>query len=138
MMIGRWHSGHGDPTSMSPDQTDKPSHEEVATPFAPLVDVGALEVEFADFAALVPNPDAHPAGISDLSDVLFGEVIDISDLIPRLQPASGDAVTPGFAAADALPEPGFVDGGDVLAATGHATLTILYDDDILASDGTIL
>jgi hypothetical protein len=43
-----------------------------------------------------------------------------------------------FAATEAVPEAGPVDGGDMSAAAGHAALTILYDDDILASDGTFL
>jgi hypothetical protein len=94
-------------------------------------------------AAPLASPTLSGAGddiaIGDLlSDALFGEVIDISDLIPRLQPGSGEALVPGFAAASALPEPGSIEAGDVLAVSGHAALTILYDDDILASDGTIL
>jgi len=73
-----------------------------------------------------------------LSDALFGEVIDISDLIPRLSPV---AEAPAIAAMEttAAAELGVADGSDLLAASGHAAaLTILYDDDILALDNTIL
>jgi hypothetical protein len=57
-----------------------------------------------------------------------------------LSPA-GYAPAPGLSAGEAAGpvELGLADAGDILAASGHAAaLTILYDDDILASDGTVL
>ena len=102
----------------------------------PVVEVGA--------AALVMP---QPAGVGEialgdlLADALFGEVIDISDLIPRVLSSSADAATPGISAASSAGsmQSGLTDGGDNLAAAGEAmVLTILYDDDILTSGGTIL
>ncbi|MEP9387695.1 hypothetical protein [Mesorhizobium sp. KR9-304] len=71
-------------------------------------------------------------------DILFGEIIDISDLIPRLSP---EAAAPGISLMEMTyaVKPSAADGSDALAASGHAgALTILYDDDILASGGAIL
>ena len=76
-----------------------------------------------------------------LADALFGEVIDISDLIPRMLSPSGAAETaaPGVDVLG-MPQSSLGAGEDVLVAVGHhgAALTILYDDDILVSDKTIL
>lgn len=97
-------------------------------------------VEPGTLALALPQPAGNEIALGDvLSDALFGEVIDISDLIPSVlspsaeagpQPVSDSAVT-GFSAPHA---------GDVAAAAGHAAgmLTILYDEDILASDRAIL
>ena len=108
-------------------------------PLASMLDVGAWEVGFADYAALAPNPVVQPAELGDLlSDVLFGEVIDISDLIPRM--LSPPAETAASLALPVDPAAGAVPPlGEVLALSGHAeALTILYDDDILASGSGIL
>lgn len=141
MMIGRAHSEQGDPTSMSPDRADERSDEETgAVSLASLVDVGAWEVGLADYAAPVPNPVIAPDLLDGLlSDALFGEVIDISDLIPRVMSPSAEALAPQQPAVEmaAAMEFGMQDGSDVLASHA-AALTILYDDDILALDGTIL
>jgi hypothetical protein len=84
-----------------------------------------------------------PAGAGEvafdglLSDALFGEVIDISDLIPNMLAPPADIAKPGVPATESvgMMELSSVDG---LAVAGHAAaLTILYDDGILASDGTI-
>ena len=103
-------------------------------PLASLVDVGTWEVGLADYAVLAPNPVVTPDTLDGLlADALFGEVIDISDLIPRLLSPSADAATPAFpAGAAGTAELGLTDGGDALAVSSHAdALTILYDDDIL-------
>lgn len=90
------------------------------------------------------KPEAAAAGddlgLGDiLTDALFGEVIDISDLIPRaLSPSSevfaAELPTVGTAAAM---EFGMQEGSDVFASHS-AALTILYVDGILALDATIL
>ena len=143
MMIGRMHSGQGDPTSISPDGTDNASGKEAGvSPLASLVDVGVLEVELTDYAGPAPDAIVQSAALGDLlADALFGEVIDISDLIPQVLSSSADAATPGTSAAGTAgpTQPGLTDSGDILAAAGEAAvLTILYDDGLLASDGTIV
>lgn len=66
-----------------------------------------------------------------LSDALFGEVIDISDLIPRLLSPSAETV----------PSPQLESATDPVASLGEPmglhgdALTILYDDDMLMSAG---
>jgi hypothetical protein len=99
----------------------------------PVVEPGAL-------ASALPQPEAGELALDGLlSDALFGEVIDISDLIPRVlsswaeaatQPVT-DAAGTGFGGQDA---------GEVAVAANQVAgvLTILYDDDILASGGAIL
>jgi hypothetical protein len=138
MMSGRAHSEHGGPASMSPD--DKASGQEAAAmPLTSLLDVGGWEVGLADHAVLAPNPVVQPAELGGLlSDVLFGEVIDISDLVPRM--LSPSAETAASLALPVDPAAGAVPSlGEVLALSGHAeALTILYDDDILASVSGIL
>ena len=72
-------------------------------------------------------------------DALFDEVIDISDLIlPLLSPQPDAAGLPStdLTAAQAL---AFTRRGDILATAGYvaATVTILYDDDVLAA-GVVL
>ena len=73
--------------------------------------------------------------------MLFGEVIDISELIPRTLSPSADTpplLLPVVEAVEA--EFGALDAGDLAATSSHAAgaLTILYDDGILASDDAIL
>ena len=140
MMSVRAHSEHGDPTSVSPDGIDKASGQEAAaTPIASLLDVGGWEVGLADHAVLAPNPVVQPAELGDLlSDVLFGEVIDISDLVPRM--LSPPTETAASLALPVDPAAGPVPSlGEVLTLSSHTeALTILYDDDILASGSGIL
>ena len=99
----------------------------------PVAGLGALS------QALPPSTGAPPGELvlgDLLSDVLLGEVIDISDLIPQiLSPAvSVSEITPVQAA-----QLGQVGGGDVATASDHAAaLAILYDDDILASGDSML
>ncbi len=72
-----------------------------------------------------------------LDDALFGEVIDISELIPGVLSESGTHTAelasapfePAGVGLDLSPEP----VGDLSVA-----LSVLYDDDILASDNGIL
>jgi hypothetical protein len=93
------------------------------------------------FEAAAGQPQAQQVVVlSDdlLSDVLFGDVIDISDLIPQFLSPSDETTRLHSTDFTAAPTVSSTDGGDVLAPAGRATLTILYDDDILASDGTIL
>lgn len=103
----------------------------------PVVEPGTAEL------IVEPTPAAIVDGLAlgdILSDALFGEVIDISDLIPRLSPEAG-ANMPTSAAVDfaVAAEVGVADGVDLLTASGHAAaLTIFYDDDLLASVSEIL
>ena len=143
MMIGRAHSERGDSISMSPNETEGSLDRGAGTmTLASLVDVGAWNVELPNHTAGAPNPIVQPVDLGDhVGDALFGEVIDISDLIPSMLSPSAEATTPIIPAAEQVgtAEIGLADGGDALAVAGHAAaLTILYDDDILASDGTIL
>jgi len=103
--------------------------DEFSPELVPVVEPGTLALAFPQ-----PAEAGNEFALGDLlSDALFGEVIDISDLIPRVLSPSADAPQPSAAeAAFSVP-----DAGDVLA--GHAAaLTILYDDDILASGSGIL
>jgi hypothetical protein len=91
-----------------------------------------------------PDPAPQPGAVAEglpveiLPDILLGEVIDISDLIPQLGYS--------LAGTPALPLAGLLDAAassstaaDISFEADHAAaLTILYDDDILASGGTIL
>lgn len=99
-----------------------------------------------DLAELVPvfrhsieqqQPEAHKALVA-AEDILFGEVIDISDLIARLSP---EVAAAGIGAMEmpATVDPGVGEGSAALASPEHTgVLTILYDDDILASGGGVL
>jgi hypothetical protein len=136
MMTGQAYSDHDGTLSIPPGETETANQGASTPELVPVVDVSAP-------AAALPQPAGAAAGdiaLGDiLSDTLFGEVIDISDLIPAL---SAEAAIPG------LPEPtgavgpggiGLPDGGEFPATTHlDAGLSILYDEDILASDGTIL
>jgi hypothetical protein len=82
------------------------------------------------------NGAADKIALGDvLADALFGEVIDISDLISQVL-TTVDSARPLPVDAAGLSQ---VDGGCICAATGQdVVLTILYDDDILTSGGTVL
>ena len=83
----------------------------------------------------LPQPQAPALVLPDdlLSEALFGEVIDISELIPRLlSPLQGTAAPPATEAMTAQ-EFGLPDGADITAAHAATALTILYDEDILAT-----
>jgi hypothetical protein len=114
-----------------PSNSGEPSPELVPAP-----DLGSLILADVGYAADASADDLSLGNL--LSDVLFGEVIDISDLIPRLSP---EAAAPGIGAMEmaAATDPGVADGGDALAAPADTgVLTILYDDDLLASGGVVL
>ena len=102
----------------------------------PVVEAGALALALPQTAGVAAAGEIALDGL--LSDALFGEVIDISDLIPRLLPTD-DMVTPQVAPADAGALAFILPDGDGLAAShAAAALTIFYDDDILGSDSVIL
>jgi hypothetical protein len=124
-------------TSTSPK--DNAVSGDFSPELVPVVEPGALALTFSQSA----GASSAELALGDLlSDALFGEVIDISDLIPRVLSPSAEAAPPGISAAETVEtaELGLADGGDTLTAAGHAAggLTILYDDDMLASDGMIL
>lgn len=97
-----------------------------------------VTLTFADMQPQSIAPGDGPVLAGLIEDALFGEVIDISELIPRvLSPSAGAA--PGVAGAEqAAAEFGTSDGSDAVVVDGHPALTILYDDDILALDSGIL
>ena len=107
--------------------------DEFSPELVPVVEPGTLALAFPH-----PAEAGNEFALGDLlSDALFGEVIDISDLIPRVLSPPAEAGSLPFA--DAIGTGfGGQDAGEVAAAASQAALTILYDDDILASDGTIL
>ena len=90
----------------------------------------------------LPHPvqtvPGSPAELADLlSDALFGEVIDISDLVPRM--LSSPTETP---AALSVPVDAATEAASsfdqVAAMSVHVeTLTILYDDDMQISGSDI-
>jgi len=112
-----------------------PSSGEPSPELVPVVDAGSLQF-------MAPQAPATSGSLSLdglLAEALFGEIIDISDLIPRVlsSQAAGSVAFPVdlFSAAD-TPMTG---GTDMLMLTDHTgALAILYDDDILASDGGTL
>ena len=98
----------------------------------PVVEPGTLALTFPQ-----PEGPGNKLEFGDiLSDALFGEVIDISDLIPRVLSPSTETLASQLPVEAELHMP---DGVDVLGAFGHAAsaLTILYDDGILTSDGVV-
>lgn len=120
--------------------SDTPLTSSVGEPspeFVPVADLALLDLADVQSAAVAPADDF---AIGDLlSDALFGEVIDISDLIPRLSPEGGVDVPAKAMNITAAAGAGVADGGDLPAASGYAaTLTIFYDDDLLASVSEIL
>ena len=102
----------------------------------PVMEPGTLALALQQPA----NADNEIALGDLLSDTLFGEVIDISDLIPRLSSPSAEVSAPGILATETAGAAEFMlaDGGDALAAGHAAVLTILYDDAILDLDKTTL
>lgn len=72
-----------------------------------------------------------------LDDILLGDVIDMSELVAQL--ASPFEGTSPLAGPLDGPTGYSIDSANVSSVAGDApTLAILYDDDILVSDGTIL
>lgn len=119
----------------SSNMPNEPGSGDPSPELVPVVEPGATALMFPQ-PAEASGDELALDGL--LSEALFGEVIDISDLIPRV--LSPEPVMSGGLALDSGPaDPGLADGGDGLAAGSQAVaLTILYDDDMLASDGTIL
>jgi hypothetical protein len=114
----------------------------LAPDLAPVVEPELVPVFIPGKTVGLPKPlQAAALALPDdlLSDALFGEVIDISDVIPRVMSPSADASTRGISTTSAAErmQPGLNDCGDILAAPGEVT-GLTYDDGILASDGTIL
>ena len=115
---------------MTPPKDDTVSSD-FSLEIVPVLEPGAL-------AFLQPAQAGDEIALGDLlSDALFGEVIDISDLIPRVLLSSAEVQPVAEASGIGF---GGRDAGDFAAAVSHGAgaLTILYDDDILALDGAIL
>jgi hypothetical protein len=122
---------------MAEDSKSGVDYGDFSPELVPVVEPGAAELIVE--ATPTATGDGHSLG-GILSDALFGEVIDISDLIPRLSPEA-EASVPASLALDVAvaAEAGVADGGELLAVSGHAAaLTIFYDDDLLASVSAIL
>jgi hypothetical protein len=101
----------------------------------------------------VPQPDAFALALPQaepatgevaaldglLSDALFGEVIDVSELIPRVLETPAPVAVPS-ASEVMVPDIGVPDVGEGVDTAGGTSvaLSILYDDDVLASDGGML
>lgn len=103
--------------------------------FASGLDVHVLAV---GLAVPAPDPVVQPVEVGDL---LFGEVIDISDLLPSVLSIGKDAPTPAVPVPEAAAPAGVdrIDTAYASTAADHApTLSIFYDDDLLASDGMFL
>lgn len=107
-----------------------------ALPLAPVVDMGSWygEAGLADLPKLAPLAvsAANDVELGDiLADAVFGEVIDISDLLPGLfgtAPGHGDATVGDAVEADPADMSGdLIDLGSVFAAT--TSLAALFDND---------
>lgn len=124
-------------TSDNPDATDEGAG---VLPFAPVVDMGSwyAEADLADLPMLAPSPmpAIDQAALGDiLAESLFGEVIEISDLIPQL-------LDPGTEGASAPVEPASVAAEPVAAETGDAfaaslPFSILFEEDGSSGHGTL-
>ena len=74
---------------MTGEQPDAEDREADALPLVPMVDSGALQVEqlFENLPVLAPAPLPVIGQVAlgeILSDALFGDIIEMSDLIPHL------------------------------------------------------
>lgn len=98
-----------------------------ATEAAPEIDLSLdRDVGVLPAAAVPVAKDGSASALEDLlSEVLFGEIIDISDLIPLVLSAASTEFRPP-------------DTGDGPLMSGQSAMSILYDDDVLASGSTIL
>ncbi|WP_269933383.1 hypothetical protein [Aminobacter sp. HY435] len=127
-------------TDNKPDATDEGAG---ALPLAPVVDMASWygEAGFADLPMLAPSPLPpidHSALGEILADSLFGEVIEISDLLPQLLASGNDdgAAQGGDLAMTSVPESESVD----LADNGFlvaAPFTILFEEDGPSGHGTL-
>ena len=96
---------------------------------------------FADMQPQVASSSGGPALAGLLEDVLFGEVIDISELIPSVLSHLVEVSPPVVSGTEqiVLAELGPPEGTESLLATDHGVaMSILYDDNILDASGTIL
>jgi hypothetical protein len=89
----------------------------------------------------LPRPEEATVALPDelLADMQRGEVIDISELIPQLASSfEGDAALPTAGSLDGSinPPTGMTDLSST--AVDATALAILYDDDLLLSEGTFL
>ncbi|WP_378946091.1 hypothetical protein [Mesorhizobium sp. ANAO-SY3R2] len=122
-------------TDNKPDATDEGAG---ALLLAPVVDMGSWygEAGLADLPMLAPSPlpAIDHAALGDiLADSLFGEVIEISDLIPQLLESGVEqAVEPAAVPVEPV---GAETGGDVFVAT--LPFTILFEEDGSSGHGTL-
>ena len=116
---------------MAASTTSDLSPGDISPELVPVVEPGALALAFSQPADAGLSSELALGDL--LSDALFGEVIDISDLIPRLMPQPGDPAIQPVTDPVAAHEFAAVDTADLSVTTGHAAapLTILYDDDML-------
>jgi hypothetical protein len=114
-------------------QKESPISSDPSPELVPVVEPGAL-------ALPQPTGPGNELALGDLlSDALFGEVIDISDLIPRMLSPSAETGELGPLTDTTGTGFGGQGAGDDAGASGQASmLTILYDDNILAWDSPIL
>ncbi|PWK76758.1 hypothetical protein [Aminobacter sp. AP02] len=121
---------------MTDDRPDASNEGAGALALAPAVNMSSWssEPEF-DLPMLAPGPVpmADQAALGEiLADALFGEVIELSDLIPQLlapdtETAYGDVTMAEVTSHDS--------GADVLAAM--APLAILFEEDGSSGQGTL-
>lgn len=121
---------------MTDDKPDATNEGAGALALAPTVDVSSwgLEPEF-DLPTLAPTPVlvADAAALGEiLADSLFGEVIELSDLIPQLL-APGSETAPDALAMAEMTAPDAA--GDALAVT--APFNILFEEDGSSGQGTL-
>jgi hypothetical protein len=107
----------------------------VASEAAPEMDLG----DFGILSAEVPaaRDGTAPALDGLLSEVLFGEIIDISDLVPLVLSSAADTANSEVLSATST-EFRPPDNGDVLLVSGQSAMSILYDDGILSAENVVL
>lgn len=124
---------------MTDDKPDATNEGAGALALAPTVDVGSwgLEPEF-DLPTLAPTPvplaDAVVLG-EILADSLFGEVIELSDLIPQLLAPGSEAAADASAIVTMADLTTHDAGADVLAVT--APFNIFFEEDGSSGQGTL-
>lgn len=111
------------------------------SPLAPVVDMGPwyAEADLADLPTLAPSPVPviDQAALGEiLADSLFGEVIEISDLIPQLLHVdTGLASAPDELAEVPAKLPAADTDCDIFAAS--VPFTILFEEDGSSGHGTL-
>lgn len=110
-------------------------------PLAPVVDMGSwyAEADLGVQPTLAPSPVPvidHAALGEILADSLFGEVIEISDLIPQLLDVGTElASAPAEFAVVTAEQPTADVGGDIFAVS--VPFTILFEEDGSSGHGTL-